>query len=269
MQRFEPQADISWAPALTHCTYWAAALWRALCTVLMKAEHGENVLCYVLCLVAQLCLTLSLCDPMECSPPGSSVHGDSSGKNLPHCRQILYQLSPQGSPRTLEWVAYPFSRGSSQPRNWTGVSCIAGRFFTSWATREAQKCPSFPEISSLVMGWVWEERVAIHARDLCILLIFIATQILVDLAFCMSKFTPFLLSLFLSLFSFSFGEISKTPIADIFSDKCPSVDSRSPKVCLYLGLLKDSNSSGCAPEKPSCWLARAGSEWWEGSGGIT
>lgn len=95
------------------------------------------------------------------------------------------------------------------------------------------------------MGWVWEERVAIHARDLCILLIFIATQILVDLAFCMSKFTPFLLSLFLSLFFFSFGEISKTPIADIFSDKCPSVDSRSPKVCLYLGLLKDSNSSGC------------------------
>ena len=44
---------------------------------------------------------------------------------------------PQGSPRVLEWVAYPFSRGSSQPRNQTGVSCIAGRFFTSWAIREA------------------------------------------------------------------------------------------------------------------------------------
>ena len=39
----------------------------------------------------------------------------------------------------LEWVAYPFSSGSSQPRNQTGVSCIAGRFFTSWATREALK----------------------------------------------------------------------------------------------------------------------------------
>ena len=37
----------------------------------------------------------------------------------------------------LEWVAYPFSRGSSQPRNWTGVSCIAGGFFTNWAMREA------------------------------------------------------------------------------------------------------------------------------------
>ena len=57
---------------------------------------------------------------------------------LSHCRQILYQLSNQGSPRILEWVAYPFSRGYSQPRNQTGVSCIASRFFTSWATREVQ-----------------------------------------------------------------------------------------------------------------------------------
>ena len=56
---------------------------------------------------------------------------------LPHCRQILYKLSHQGSPRKLEWVAYPFSRGSSQLRDWTQVSHIAGRFFTSWATREA------------------------------------------------------------------------------------------------------------------------------------
>ena len=39
--------------------------------------------------------------------------------------------------RILEWVAIPFSRGSSQPRDWTQLSCIAGRFFTSWATREA------------------------------------------------------------------------------------------------------------------------------------
>ena len=52
-------------------------------------------------------------------------------------RQILYQLSHKGSPRILEWVAYPFSSRSSQPRNGTGVSCIAGRFFTSWATRGA------------------------------------------------------------------------------------------------------------------------------------
>ena len=58
---------------------------------------------------------------------------------LPHCRRILYQLSHQGSPRILEWVAYPFSSGSSPPRNRTRVSRIAGGFFTSWATREARR----------------------------------------------------------------------------------------------------------------------------------
>ena len=111
--------------------------------------------CAVLCLVAQSCSTF--CNPMNCSPPGSSVHGDSPDKNtgvschallqgifptqksipgLPHCRRILYCLSHQGSPIILKWVAYPFSRGTSRPRNQTGISCIAGGFFTSWATRE-------------------------------------------------------------------------------------------------------------------------------------
>ena len=52
------------------------------------------------------------------------------------CKQILYQLSHKGSPRILEWVGYPFSSRSSQPRNQTGVSCIAGRFFTNWVIRE-------------------------------------------------------------------------------------------------------------------------------------
>ena len=105
--------------------------------------------------VAQLCP--SLCDPMDCSPPGSTVHGDSPGKNtgvgchallqgifptpglnpgLLYCRQILYCLSHQGSPKILEWVAYSFSRGSSWPRNWTGTSCIAGGFFISWDASE-------------------------------------------------------------------------------------------------------------------------------------
>ena len=48
--------------------------------------------------------------------------------DLSHCRSILYQLSHKGSPRILEWVAYPFSSRSSQPRNQTSVSCIAGGF---------------------------------------------------------------------------------------------------------------------------------------------
>ena len=108
--------------------------------------NRNNLHAAVLCLVTQLCPVL--CYPMGCSLPGSSVHGDSSGQNsrmgchallqrifptqgsntgLPHCRKILYHLSHLGSVRILEWVAYPFSRGSSWSRNQTKVSCIAGR----------------------------------------------------------------------------------------------------------------------------------------------
>ena len=101
--------------------------------------------------VIQSCPTL--CDPM-----GYTVHGilqtrilewvafpfsrgifptQVSNPGLPHCRWILYQLSHQGNPKILEWVAYPFCSGSSPPKNQTGVSCIAGGFFTNWAFREA------------------------------------------------------------------------------------------------------------------------------------
>ena len=54
-----------------------------------------------------------------------------SNPGLPHCWQILYQLGHWECPGILEWVAYPFCSGSFQPRNQTGVSCIAGGFFTS------------------------------------------------------------------------------------------------------------------------------------------
>ena len=71
----------------------------------------------------------------------SLLHGifptQGSNHGLPHCGRILYQLSYRGSPRILEWVAYPFSSGSSWPRNQTGASCIAGGVFTNWAIREA------------------------------------------------------------------------------------------------------------------------------------
>ena len=66
----------------------------------------------------------TLCDPMDCRPPGSSVHG----------------ILPA---RILEWVAVPFSRGSSWPRNWSQVSCIAGRFFTT-ASAIRQNLPIKP-----------------------------------------------------------------------------------------------------------------------------
>ena len=59
--------------------------------------------------------------------------------SLLHCRQILYQLSHKETPRILEWVACPFSSGSSQPRHGTSVSCFANGSFTSWGTREAHK----------------------------------------------------------------------------------------------------------------------------------
>ena len=61
--------------------------------------------------------------------------------------------------RILEWVAFLFFRGSSQPRDWTQVSCIAGRFYTSWATREAlaNKGPSSQSYGfSSSHVWTWE-----------------------------------------------------------------------------------------------------------------
>ena len=101
--------------------------------------------------VAQSCLIL--CNPMGYSPwnsPGQNTGVSSlsflqgifptqgSNPGLPNCRWILNQLSHKGRSRILEQVAHPLSSGSSQPRNRTRVSCIAGRFFTTWAIREAR-----------------------------------------------------------------------------------------------------------------------------------
>ena len=66
---------------------------------------------------------------------------------LPHCRLTLYQLNQKGSPRIPEWVAYPFSRGYSWPRNWTRVSCTAGRFFTNWAMGTVMIVHRLPAVS--------------------------------------------------------------------------------------------------------------------------
>ena len=72
---------------------------------------------------------------------------------LSHCRQILYQLSHKGSPRILECIVYPFSNGSSWPRNWTRVPCIAGGFFTNWAIREAPPSPTYQNPKVYVEVW--------------------------------------------------------------------------------------------------------------------
>ena len=72
-------------------------------------------------------LHLTLCDPTDCSPPGFSVHG-------------ILQV------KILEWAAILFSRVSFQPSDWTRVCCIAGRFFTIWATREGPYLPYLPPL---------------------------------------------------------------------------------------------------------------------------
>ena len=69
--------------------------------------------------VTQSCSTL--CDSTDCSLPGSSAHG-------------IFQA------RVLEWLAISFSRGSSRPRDWTQISCIVGRRFPIWVTREVKTC---------------------------------------------------------------------------------------------------------------------------------
>ena len=104
---------------ICHCNYYVS-----LIRLKVKSE------------VAQLCLTL--CDPMDCSPPGSSIHG-------------IFQA------KVLEWVAISFSRGSFQPRDWTQVSHTAGRRFTVWATREAIDLNYlFRNIEVLgAFQWVW------------------------------------------------------------------------------------------------------------------
>ena len=73
----------------------------------------------------------TLCDPIDCSLPGSSIHG-------------IFQA------RILEWVAISFSRRSSWPRGWTWVSRIVGRHFTVWATREVTTLSCKSKVTSLL-----------------------------------------------------------------------------------------------------------------------
>ena len=93
-----------------------STLWALALVFLYSPTSYTTLLSFSL--VSQPCPTL--CNPMDCSPPGLSVRG------------ILQT-------RILEWVAIPSSRGSSQPRDRIQVSHIVGGFFTDWATREAQK----------------------------------------------------------------------------------------------------------------------------------
>ena len=96
---------------------------------MQKHLYSSNLLlknrCVQSMLIAKSCLTL--CDPLDYSPPGSSVHG-------------IHQA------RIQEWVAIPFSRTSSWSRDQTLVSCIAGRCFTIWDTREAPDMSNYTSV---------------------------------------------------------------------------------------------------------------------------
>ena len=90
---------------------------------------------------------------MDCSPPSSNVHE-------------IFQA------RILEWVAISFPRGSSQPRGWTLVSCIAGRFFTNWDIGEVSKYLTFIQflhncrIQILFVSRLWARRHWNTSRDI-------------------------------------------------------------------------------------------------------
>ena len=117
-----------------NCSYLEFLPWviiflsiRGLCYNRFLVVGTTKLVCVCVCVCARAHVRMlsssvmsDSCDPIDCSLPDSSVHG------------ILQA-------RTLEWVAIPFSRGSSWPRDQTWFSCIAGRFFTIWATREAIK----------------------------------------------------------------------------------------------------------------------------------
>ena len=149
-----------------------APTWKVPAVFLLCMDCGFQLKCVILCKhrnESESCLVVSdsvwphgLYSPWHFPGQNTGVGSLSclqgifptqgSNPGLPHCWWILYQLSHKGSPRMLEWVAFSFSRGSSWPRNQTGVSCITGRFFTNCAIREAQT----PECMHIQMSlWRW------------------------------------------------------------------------------------------------------------------
>ena len=107
------------------CGCWRAELLGDFLKIKIKCKEKVNLL------VAQSCLTL--CNPMDCSPPGSSVYGISQA-------------------RIQERVAIPFSRASSQASG--QVSCTADKFFIFWATREALRW-NVPPLKSMKGPGIW------------------------------------------------------------------------------------------------------------------
>ena len=99
-----------------------------LCFPILSPLGVNQCWVFFCCLLAKSCPTL--CDPMDCSLPGSSIHK-------------IFQA------RILEWVTISFSRGSSQPRDQTWVSLTEARLFTVWATREVIS------LCNPLLHWIW------------------------------------------------------------------------------------------------------------------
>ena len=111
-----------WQRALSALSFWVSLFLRTRNYNSRTRASGLNSSPkQIFVSISQSCLTL--CDPMDCSPPDFSVH-------------VILQA------RILECIAISFSRVSSRPRVWTWISHIAGRLFTDWATRE-NKSPYF------------------------------------------------------------------------------------------------------------------------------
>ena len=110
MTKFHHPVNSLWVKIKDPCSSWEVVLTQIL---MFGASCG---------LVIQL--SLALCNLMDCSPPGSSVH----------LQVRILQV------RILEWVTIPFSRGSSWPRDWTWISCNVGRFCTIWVCEKVPVC---------------------------------------------------------------------------------------------------------------------------------
>ena len=118
--------------------FWGAAVPQGCCyeRTLRPAKGESGAWLWQSCVCITRSITPTLCDPIDCSPPGSSVHG-------------IFQA------RTLEWAVISSSRGSFAPRDQTQVSHIAGRFFTVWAPSEnPEKQVNELSLTSPMVQWL-------------------------------------------------------------------------------------------------------------------
>ena len=134
---------------------WYCCLSSDVCWSYMCVHLVTFVICAFLCIYAVFCFNNFIKDfiwgqfpggpviktqGFHCPEPGFNLWSGNYPASLTFCIPMDYTVPGILQARILEWVAFPFSRGSSQLRDWTQVSHIAGRFFTSWATNPFFHC---------------------------------------------------------------------------------------------------------------------------------